>query len=314
MAQSQDVGQKSFRREEKNLIDPNKISQKCERYLSRALGCPVEFIRAEALTQSTRVAPWRLDVRVNGDDRSYVLQVDTQDMVHEYRVLKAVESIPIPTPRAYGLDIEGKALGIACFLSDFIEGESLLAPMLRGETWAENLYLDSVCALQAVTDDDLGEVAQELDRTTAEEVMEEAYATLKSRSLLLGEVAYQKLRAGMPALPPVRFSNGDLWLENFIVKNGKLTGVIDFQQAGFSDPVFEFLLSFFVSPELKGRGIEERFCQRIGIDPSVLHWYHGLEFFDAWPRLLSTGKNFVHHTAESVERNLTNWLDSSQVG
>jgi aminoglycoside phosphotransferase (APT) family kinase protein len=241
-----------------------------------------------------------------------VLQLDTRGMENEYQVLKAVESIPLPTPRAFGLDMQGKALGVPCFFSEFIEGESLLGPVQAGEIWAENLYLDTVCKLQAVTDDDLGKIAQDLDRITAEDVLEQAYTSLKSRSLSLADAVYQKLKKEMPTLPPVRFSNGDLWLDNFIVRDRKLAGIIDFQGAGFSDPVFEFLLSFFVSPELQGRGIEERFCRRIGINPAVLRWYRGLEYFDVWPWLLKTGKSFVHHMSESVEMNLKKWLESEE--
>jgi aminoglycoside phosphotransferase (APT) family kinase protein len=291
------------------MFDPNELPEQCEKYMSRFLGCPVSFIRAEVLPQSSRIAPWRLDVQANGVLRAYVLQLDTRGMEHEYQVLKAVESIPVPTPRAFGLDLQGEALGVPCFFSEFIEGESLLGPVQAGETWAENLYLDTVCTLQSATDDDLGKFAQDLDRITAEDVLEEAYTSFKDRSLPLVDAVYKKLKQEMPALPPIRFSNGDLWLDNFIVTDRKLAGVIDFQNAGFSDPVFEFLLSFFVSPELQGRGIEEKFCQRIGVNPAILHWYHGLEYFDAWPRLLKTGKNFSHHTAESVEMNLKKWLD-----
>ena len=254
------------------MFDPNEHHSQCDKYLSSSLGYPVEFLWAERLAQSTREAPWRLYVNANGSERSYVLQLDTKGMKHEYHMLKAVESIPVPTPLAYGLDMQGEALGVPCFFSDFIEGETLLEPMLAGASWAEDLYLDTVCALQAVAGEDLGEVAHRLDRTTAKDVLEQAYASLKTRSLPLADAVYQKLKAEMPELPPVQFSNGDLWLENFIVKEKELAGVIDFQGAAFSDPVFEFLLSFFVSPELQGRGIEERFCQLIGIDPAVLYW------------------------------------------
>jgi aminoglycoside phosphotransferase (APT) family kinase protein len=291
------------------LFDPNELPEQCARYLGRFLGCSVSFIRAEVLTKSTRLAPWRLDVQVNGVERAYVLQLDTRGMEREYQVLKALEAVPLPTPRVYGLDMQGEALGVACFFSEFIEGESLLGPMLAGAAWAENLYLDTVCTLLAITDDNLGNIAQELDRTTAEDVLEDTYASLKDRSLPLADTVYRKLKAEMPALPSARFSNGDLWLDNFIIKDGKLAGVIDFQGAVFSDPVFEFLLSFFVSPELHGRGIEERFCRLMGVDPVVLHWYRGLEYFDVWPWLLKTGKTFVHHTAASVEMNLKKWLE-----
>jgi hypothetical protein len=69
-------------------------------------------------------------------------------------------------------------------------------------------------------------------------------------------------------------------------------------------------LSFFVSPGLQGRGIEERYCQRIGYDPAILQWYHGLEYLDTWRWVLLTGKGFVHHTAASLEADLEKWLDA----
>jgi hypothetical protein len=86
-------------------------------------------------------------------------------------------------------------------------------------------------------------------------------------------------------------------------------GVIDFENTGFSDPIYEFLLPFFVSPELRGRGIEERYCQQMGLDPNALPWYHGLEYLDTWHWVLLLGKPFVHHTAESLSAALEHWLD-----
>jgi len=291
------------------MFDPNEHPTECEKYLNRYLECQVEFIQAKKLTKSTREAPWRLDIKANGSLKSYVLQLDPKNIDQEYQILKTMETIPIPTPRVYGLDLRGEALGSACFFSDFIEGETLVGPMLAGKAWAEELYINTVCDLQAVTEDDLGSVAQGLERETAEDVLEDAYAYLKSKSLPLAETVYKELKMRMPKLPTVRFSNGDLWLDNFIVKDRKLAGVIDFPGATFSDPIFEFLLSFFVSPELQGRGLEERFCRQIGYDPAILNWYHGLEYFDTWRWILVTGEGFVHHTAESLERDLQKWLD-----
>jgi aminoglycoside phosphotransferase (APT) family kinase protein len=291
------------------MFDPNQDRLACEAYLSSHLGRHVEFIQASQLTQSTRTAPWRLEVMVNGTEQSYVLQLDTRNMHQEFRVLKAMQKTAIPTPRVYGLDLQGLALGEPCFFSDFIAGEPLLALMLAGETWAEQLYIESVCKLQAVTEEDLGGVGQGLERETAADVLEKASAHLKSRSLPLAEAAYQALKNNMPEPPPVRFSNGDLWLENFIVQDRKLVGVIDFPGAMFSDPVYEFLLSFFITPQLQGRGIEARFCRQIGMDPAILDWYHGLEYFETLRWVLETGETFVQHTAESLQADLQKWLD-----
>jgi len=291
-----------------SLFDPTQHREKCEAYLGRALHAQVEFVRAEILQQSTRTAPWRLDVKVNGEVRSFVLQTDPDGMQFEYNILKAMVPIPLPTPHPYGLDLQGEALGVPCFFSDFIEGTSFLAPMQAGEPWAEKLYIDTVCALQVLTEADLGQVARDLERIPVEDLLEKAYTDIKDRELPLAQDVYQKLKAEKPALPALCFSNGDLWLDNFIVKDEQLAGVIDFRNAAFSDPVYEFLLSFFASPELQGRGTEERFCQRIGVDPALLHWYHGLEFFETWSWALRTGKSFAHHTAASLEKDLKNWL------
>jgi aminoglycoside phosphotransferase (APT) family kinase protein len=291
------------------MFDPNKKRGKIENYLSKILGYQVKIVQTTKLTKSTREEPWKIIVEADGIEKSYVLQVDPKTIDYEYQVLKAMEHIQIPTPVAYALDMTGKEIGVPCYFCDFIEGETLLGSMLSGAKWAETLYIESVCELQSVTEEELGDFAKKLKCETAADVLKDAYSDLKKQSLPLAEKAYQKLKKKMPELPPVKFSNGDLWLENFIVKDQKLAGVIDFPNATFSDPIFEFLLTFFVSPELQGRGIEDRFCRKLGYDPSILHWYHGLEYFDTWRWVLKTGESFVHHTATSLERDLRKWLD-----
>jgi aminoglycoside phosphotransferase (APT) family kinase protein len=294
------------------MFDPNEHRPECETYLSRFLQVRVKFLQAEMLPKSTRDAPWRLDVEVNGARKSYVLRLDTKDSEREYQILRAMEPIPIPTPRVYGWDAAGEALGIPCFFCDYIDGESLLTPMLAGEAWAENLYIDAVCALQKINEGDLGGSLPWLRRETAMDALANAHEYFQRNPHPLATKVYMVLKERIPQFPEVRFSNGDLWLDNFLIRDWQLAGVIDFEGAGFSDPIYEFLLSFFVSPELQGRGIEERFCRRIGYDPAVLRWYHGLEFFDCWRWVIKTGKSFVHHTAESLEADLEQWLGNIQ--
>jgi aminoglycoside phosphotransferase (APT) family kinase protein len=295
------------------VFEPNEHRSQCEEYLGRFLRGRVRFVRAEPLTKSTRDAPWRLDVEVNGAPRSYVLRLGSERSEHEYQVLRAMELIPIPTPRAYGWDPEGEALGVPCFFSDFVEGESLLGHMLAGEPWAEALYIDTACALQAVTWEQMSAVGHRFGSgQTAADVLETAYEYFKANPHPLADTAYAKLKDTMPALPVVRFSNGDLWPDNLIVRDRQLVGVIDFESAGFSDPIYEFLLPFFVSPELRGRGIEERYFQRMGFDPDALSWYHALEYFDTWHWVLLTGEPFVHHTADSLSIALEHWLDGAR--
>ncbi len=128
---------------ETKIINPGENQARCEEYLSRSLASRVCFVRTEPLTASTRTAPWRLDAEVDGVLRRYVLRLGSKRIEHEYTVLCAMELFPIPTPRAYGWEPTGETFGEPCFLCDFVEGESLLGPVLAGERWA------AVCPLHS---------------------------------------------------------------------------------------------------------------------------------------------------------------------
>jgi aminoglycoside phosphotransferase (APT) family kinase protein len=114
----------------------------------------------------------------------------------------------------------------------------------------------------------------------------------------------------LPKLPEIRFSNGDLYPENMIIRDQKLAGVIDFANANFSDPLFEFLLPMFIHPQLKGRGLEGRFCERMGIDPDGLPWYNVLEFYDLWGYLAGTQDEFAGYNASKIREILQRWLNN----
>jgi aminoglycoside phosphotransferase (APT) family kinase protein len=295
---------------EPNIFNPNIDLAECEAYLSHSLKSQVRIVHAEPLRKSTRDAPLRLDVEVDGVMRRYVLRLDARRSEHEYAVLRAMESIPILTPNVYGWDPEGEALGVPCFLCDFVEGESLLEPMLEGERWAEELYIDTVCTLQEISREQLSTIKDRvIGEETAEGVLEAAHEYFKVDAHQLAKAVYEKLKKSMPKFPAVRFSNGDLWLENIITRDRQLAGIIDFENAGFSDPIYEFLLPFFVSPGLRGRGIEGRYCERMGFDADLLSWYRGLEYFDTWYWVEATGKPFEHYTSENLQVALESWLD-----
>lgn len=296
-------------------FDPNTDPARCELYLSRSLGAPVRLVRAAPLPQSTRAAPWRLDVEVEGAARAYVLKLDPRRQEHEYRTLRAVEALPVPAPRSYGWDPDGAALGQPCFFEDFVTGESLLPALLAGEAWAEDLYIDTACTLQSITREQLADAAGWLEEgESAADVLDDAHAYFQTDPLPVAEAAYARLKETTPALPATRFSNGDLWPDNVIVRDGRLAGIIDWALAGFSDPFFEFLLPFFLRPELRGRGLEARYCRRMGFDPGLLPWYHGLELFDSWRWVRRLGEPYEQHTDDSLRADLARWLDEHPKG
>ena len=292
-----------------SAFDPVQHLTKCEQYLTRSLGKSARLIEAIPLAKGTREAPWRLDVEIKGRRKSFVLRLDEKKAEREFEALRVMREFPIPTPHVYGRDPLGSAFGFPCFLSDFIDGESLLQPLLRHEKWAESLYLDTVIELQSITRDDLGSNSKLCKNDeSAADVLDTAFGFFLEKNIPLAVDVYEKLTSTRPSLPLTLFSNGDLYPDNMLVREKKLVGVIDWETAGFSDPIYEFLLAFFVCPSLGGRGTEERYCRRMGFEPDWLDWYRALELFDTWHWVAKTGRPFGHHTAENLQEGLTHWL------
>jgi aminoglycoside phosphotransferase (APT) family kinase protein len=220
-------------------------------------------------------------------------------------------SHPLPTPRLLRWDPDGEDLGIPFFVSEFIHGEPLLAAMKAGASWADDLYIETVCAVQSIRKADLPDdaVATMDGSESADAVLAAAWAMYEKPNDL-AEKAYECLMATRPDLPADRFSNGDLWPENLLVQDRELVGIIDWQHAGFGDPIYEFLLPFFLVPEVRGRGTEESYCRRMGFDADLLDWYHGLEFFDALRWVIKLQEPYMIHTEESLTRDLDAWIEA----
>jgi len=285
------------------------------RVLGSVVGAPIRTIRTTPLGASSRETPWRVDLETAEDSTTVLARFGKSCSRTEVLALEAVKEHPLPAPVVLHWDPDGAELGTPLFVSTFVEGDPLLEAMKANEPWADALYIETVCALQSVAEDDLPPgVAAQLDGSdSALTVLEEAYAGF-AKPNPLAEAAYRRLKETQPEFPIDRFSNGDLWPENLLVRGQRLVGIIDWQHAGFGDPIYEFLLPFFLVPELRDRGIEEAYCQRMGFDPRLLHWYHGLEFFDSLRWVLKLGEPYMIHTAESLQRDLATWSEGSASG
>jgi len=280
--------------------------------LGEVLGLRVRAMRATPLGASSRETPWRVDLETDEGERRLLVRLGSSCSANEVAALAAMESHPLPTPKTLHWDSRGEALGIPLFVSTFIDGDPLLDAMRANVPWADALYVDTVCAVQSITAADLppGSLETLEGSESALDVLEAGYAMFEKPNAL-AEAAYEKLKRTWPGPPGDRFSNGDLWPENLLVRGDRLVGIIDWQHAGFTDPIFEFLLPFFLVPELRGRGTEEAYCERMGFDAATLDWYRGLEFFDSLRWVLKTGEPYGMHTAEGLERDLARWLEAA---
>jgi aminoglycoside phosphotransferase (APT) family kinase protein len=280
-----------------------------EGVLAEVADGPARLVDAVALGASSRPTPWRIDVDVAGRRDVYLLRFGQSVSRTEVVALRAMSDHPLPTPRVLLWDESDTPLGTPVFVSEFVDGSSLLPPMIAGDAWAIDLYVDTACKLQAISAGDLPTEFLEVlgAAESARDVIDAAYRRF-SEPTPLHKTAYRRLIDTQPLLPAIAFSNGDLWPDNLLVKDQHLVGVIDWQHAGWSDPIFEFLLPFFLVPELRDRGIEQRYCERKGYSPALLHWYHGVEFFDSLAWVLKIGEPYEMHTEDSLTADLASWL------
>ncbi len=277
--------------------------------LAPVFGGSTSVVDTSALGESTRASPWRIDIETTQGLQSCVLRYGESVSRNEATALNAMRDHPIPTPDVLLWDETGERLGTPVFVSELINGDPLLPAMVRHETWAIDLYFETALRLQSVTAEELPHGTHLEGGETIDMVIEWAFGRFEEPSDL-HRTAYEQLVETRPSVPATAFSNGDLWPENILVKERQLVGVVDWQHAGWTDPIFEFLLPFFLVPELRDLGVEERFVEAKGCDPGILYWYHGVEFFDSLSIVTKLGEPYEMHTEESLTRDLERWLST----
>ena len=176
-------------------------------------------------------------------------------------------------------------------------------------------------------------ISEKLDATEAVDLIEADSAedvekTVQDQKADTGAVftaeAKTRLEAGERATVEV-YINGESLAKSRAISLAALTDAIreatpgapqiDFEQVKLGDEkalsLMEMLLPFFLHPELRGRGLEERYCQRMGFDAAWLPWYRALECFAVRQWVLEKGQPFEQHTAESMGVALARWLDGA---
>jgi len=294
-----------------------------EKYLSDSLGVSAHVAHVTQIRGGCRNRLWRLDIAGAGQITTVVLRTarasseSLADEVYphsiplEFETYRALRRIGLPVPEVWGLDSAGSWLGIPCFLMEFIEGASLKDLFRDDPHRAEGLFLEAVCMLQDVTRDELGIVSGNFaEGNTAQKNLDWIAESLpKYTSDSLVDKVYERLSASCPTLD-TRFGNGDLTPVNMLVRDGRIAGLIDFEFAGFFDPIWEFLAPFGWSPELRDRGLEKRYCERNGFDAGILEWYRPAVLFGWWLGALSEGDSgYPGYAADRSRKELPKWIE-----
>jgi len=184
------------------------------------------------------------------DPTGSVMEGHQSNRSFEFRVLKALESTPVPAPKAYWLDSDGKWLERPALIMERVSGQPTPVPTFPA---AESQDLRAKIGAQFVP------ILAELHRTDwqalglgclgAPSVGVESAA----RQVELWEMAYRKdrlevhpileetfgwLRRNLPATDRIALVHGDYRSGNYLYdETGRITAMLDWETAHLGDPM-----------------------------------------------------------------------------
>lgn len=169
------------------------------------------------------------------------------DRVTEFKVMKSLESTPVPVPRVYWAEADSKWLGEPFFIMDRVVGSSSTQelqadPELKGEIARQ--FVEILAALHTLDWEKLGlsflGVPERGEDCAVREVQkwESIYRSqmLDTQPLLEEELVWVKKNAPRQ-VERVSLLWGDPGPGNFLYKDGKITGVVDWELAHLGDPM-----------------------------------------------------------------------------
>jgi aminoglycoside phosphotransferase (APT) family kinase protein len=225
-------------------------SQEQLRLLLRAARPDWRFIQAWKLPGSTGAQVSAIEAEEpSGRHRTLVLhqygpanlQADPDIATHEYRLLGLLASAGLPVPRPYLADASCSIVASPCLLQDFVDGEPIDDPPDLAAFTAE--LATTLAALHAAAIDraDVPFLADVLDDTTR------MMGTRSARGSAF-RWATAVLGALKAAWPPQQLNrsavlHGDYWPGNVLWCEGRLVGVVDWEDALFGDPLADLAVT-----------------------------------------------------------------------
>jgi aminoglycoside phosphotransferase (APT) family kinase protein len=187
---------------------------------------------------------------VQADGRRYVLRRDPKgsvslvSMTGEFALVARAAEAGVPVPEQLALEADGGRFGSPGILMSFVEGTSVAPRVLRKpdyerarERLSEQLA-EALARIHSLGPSDLEGVLPEAPADPALGQIEECERQLDEigEPLPAVELGLRWLRANLPEPAEVRLVHGDFRLGNFIVDEGGLAAVIDWELAHLGDP------------------------------------------------------------------------------
>jgi aminoglycoside phosphotransferase (APT) family kinase protein len=203
------------------------------------------------------------------------------DMEKEFRVLGELQEFQWGTPRAYGYDA-GAHFGVPCFLMDELPGTPLTERLLPNTDSALlRQYAERLAAISRVDYQKNDWMRENLPRWTNDWwfgwfdrlVKPEFKDDLFARAMTW-------LKTKQPAKRELVFAHGDANPGNFLVSNGVITGIVDWEFAGLSDdPLNEISFFIWLHEGQLAKPLAQELCDVLKRDIKETKWYFVRSWF-----------------------------------
>ena len=161
------------------------------------------------------------------------------DVAREGEVIRRLQASPVPVPRLVGIERDPPVLGAPFIVMEWVDAPHMGAP---GAPVSFASYVEAVAAIHAVDWRALGLGFLGVPASAATGSIAEieriaarmapfgcAHDPLLTRSLAV-------LRATVPADGSLAFCQGDINVYNYLVRNGEIVAVVDWEMARIGDP------------------------------------------------------------------------------
>jgi aminoglycoside phosphotransferase (APT) family kinase protein len=241
---------------------------------------------------------WRVTAQVGSGVCDYVLrqapsqyisgfarqEVAPYKLSTEFAVLTELQQTEVIAPNVWGFDAEGEFFGAPVYLMEFIAGKTVFEVAQTQPETVVNGFVEAILTMNRVSPARVASVAKC------------NHGPIDLVSWLLehseGSGVPDCFRAGLKALgnapsnrPLPAFGNGDLNPQNFIVRPDGSVAVVDWEYAGFNDPLAEIMLMHTWPPEapfLHSYPVARVYCEQAGLDAGLLAWYELQAALTGW--------------------------------
>ncbi len=257
-----------FRSEAERVVALSAREREC------ILGADPSFLsieRAVYFDNHDLPCPVRVDVRTSNGPAAVVLRKARHgDVATEVAMFRALPAFGFPVPDVLHGPFEDED-GERAAVYSLLPGETLQklgARSAKGLETAKSLVVEAVCKIANATEHVRASAvgAKLANRTLFVEMSD----VKSAGNPWLNEAAYYAAVACLDGLlpsvsAPLVLSNGDYQAGNFLARNGKLTGFLDFERACFQDPLIGFVkYAIYDVRPLSRTDLVETFLRRAG--------------------------------------------------